>query len=50
MTVVDVYQALTEERPYRAALSTSRALEIMHDMVKQGKLCATAVELLIKVV
>jgi len=50
MTVADVYQALTEERPYRAALSTSQALEIMYGMVKQGKLCANAVELLIKVV
>lgn len=50
MTVADVYQALTEERPYRAALSTGKALEIMADMVKQGKLCAAGIELLVKVV
>jgi putative nucleotidyltransferase with HDIG domain len=30
LSVADVYEALTSERPYRAAVSSERALEILH--------------------
>ena len=36
MTVVDVYDALTTERPYHAALSTEKTLEIMGQEVQKG--------------
>jgi putative two-component system response regulator len=36
MTVVDVYDALTTERPYQGAMSTEKALEIMEQEVRKG--------------
>lgn len=34
----DIYQALTEERPYRRGLSSKEVINIMDDMVKKGLL------------
>ncbi|MBF0214936.1 MAG: HD domain-containing protein [Magnetococcales bacterium] len=34
LTVLDIYQALTEERPYRASLPHARTLEILRELVK----------------
>lgn len=36
MGCIDIYQALTEDRPYRESLSHKEALEIMNSMVKEG--------------
>lgn len=36
MTVVDIYQALTEDRPYRAKGTHKEAMDILHDMVHDG--------------
>jgi putative two-component system response regulator len=36
MTIVDVYDALTTDRPYRAALSREQALETMHKEAERG--------------
>jgi HD-GYP domain-containing protein (c-di-GMP phosphodiesterase class II) len=36
LAVADVYEALTSERPYRAALSPERALELMRPDVPEG--------------
>ncbi len=36
LTIVDVYDALTTNRPYRQASSASTALEIMRDEAKEG--------------
>ena len=41
---VDIYQALTEERPYKHGMSHEKVIEIMNDEVAQGKLDARIVE------
>ena len=38
MAVSDVYTALTEERPYRSAMSPAEALKTINDMVNNGYL------------
>jgi len=38
LACLDVYQALTEERPYRGALSHAKAMEILGELVVQGKI------------
>src|SRR5579859_581408 len=38
MTIVDIYDAVTTDRPYHKALSTEEALEIMANEVKKGRL------------
>lgn len=38
MAVSDVFQALTEDRPYRKAFTISHAVQIIEDMERQGKL------------
>ena len=38
MAVSDIFQALTEDRPYRSAFTISKALEIMQDMVEKNKI------------
>ena len=43
LAVADVYEALTADRPYRAALDPEQALAILHGDVEQGKLCADSV-------
>lgn len=36
LTVVDIFDALTTERPYKKALSPGEALQVMEDEVKRG--------------
>ena len=36
MTCLDIYQALTEERPYREGLSHEKAMEILNNMMYDG--------------
>lgn len=50
MAVVDVYQALTEERPYRTPMTQSKALDVMKEMVRAKKLCVAGVALLQEVI
>lgn len=50
MAVVDVYQALTEERPYRPPMTQRQALEVMKEMVRAKKLCVAGVALLRQVI
>jgi len=39
MTIADIYDALTaQDRPYKRAVSTSTALDILHEEAGQGKL------------
>ena len=39
MTIADIYDALTaQDRPYKKAVSTTIALDILHDEANQGKL------------
>jgi len=38
LCVADVYTALTEDRPYRAGMSTEQAMGIINDQVSAGKL------------
>ncbi|MBF0190139.1 MAG: HD domain-containing protein [Magnetococcales bacterium] len=44
LSVLDIYQALTEDRPYRAALTHTRTMEILQDLVKGGGLDPSLVE------
>ncbi|MBF0418357.1 MAG: HD domain-containing protein [Magnetococcales bacterium] len=36
LTVLDIYQALTEERPYRPSLTHRQTMEILNRLVKEG--------------
>jgi hypothetical protein len=36
LQTVDIYDALTTDRPYRKALSSERAVAILHDEVRRG--------------
>lgn len=47
MCVCDIYQALTEDRPYRSGLSSDKALAILHGMVDDGFICSDALSKLI---
>jgi HD-GYP domain-containing protein (c-di-GMP phosphodiesterase class II) len=39
MTISDIYDALTaQDRPYKRAVPPAKALDILHDEAKQGKL------------
>lgn len=42
MCVCDIYQALTEDRPYRNGLNSDKALAILHGMVDDGLICNDA--------
>ena len=44
LACVDIYQALTEERPYRKALSHNKAVGILRNMANQGLIDASIVE------
>ncbi|QGU94175.1 HD domain-containing protein [Clostridium bovifaecis] len=39
MAVCDIYQALTEDRPYRTGLNKDKAFEIMMDMASNNFIC-----------
>ncbi len=49
MACIDIYQALTENRPYKVGLSHEKTINIMRDMVEQGKIDAGIVADLDKV-
>ena len=38
MACIDIYQALTEPRPYKAPISHKKAIEMMRDMAKNNKI------------
>lgn len=38
MACIDIYQALTEKRPYKEGLSHKKAIELMKSMAKDGKI------------
>lgn len=40
LTCVDIYQALRENRPYRAGMNHAEAIVILHNMVDKGKIDA----------
>lgn len=40
LTCVDIYQALRENRPYRAGMNHAEAMVILHNMVDKGKIDA----------
>jgi HD-GYP domain-containing protein (c-di-GMP phosphodiesterase class II) len=42
MCVCDIYQALTEDRPYRNGLSQEKAFSILDEMVSDGFVCNEA--------
>lgn len=42
MCVCDIYQALTEDRPYRNGLSEEKAFSILDEMVSDGLICNDA--------
>lgn len=44
MGCLDIYQALTEDRPYREGMSHKKALKIMSDMVGTGRIDGSIVE------
>ena len=44
MACVDIYQALTEKRPYKDGMPHEKAIAIMQDMVDKGELDATIVK------
>lgn len=44
LACVDIYQALRENRPYRAGMEHSKAIAILYDMVDKGKLDKTIVK------
>lgn len=44
LAVCDIYQALTEDRPYRKGMEKSKALDIIGEMVKDKKICTSAYE------
>jgi putative two-component system response regulator len=43
MAVVDIYDALVTDRPYRKGMSTQEGIKILHEMVDEGKLDAAVV-------
>ena len=50
MTIADIYDAMTTERPYRRAMSSQEALAIMVREAGEGKIDPHAVECLIRLV
>src|SRR5690606_22787980 len=38
IAIADIYQALTEDRPYREGMDSQTAIEIMMDMADRGEL------------
>jgi len=50
LTVADIYDAVTSERPYRSALERDQAMELLREEVRAGRLDGEAVSLLDQVV
>ena len=50
MAVVDIYDALVSDRPYRKGMTNDQALEIVRQDAAEGKLDSKLVEYLIKLV
>ncbi|EHJ9979134.1 HD domain-containing protein [Vibrio parahaemolyticus] len=46
IAVADVFQALSQDRPYRGQMSQTQIAEIMDDLIEQNKLCAHVYEVL----
>lgn len=46
IAVCDIYQALTEDRPYRNGMSQEKAFKILDQMVEENNLCPKAVSYL----
>ena len=44
LTCLDIYQALTEDRPYKAGMAHKKAIGILREMVEKGELDADIVE------
>jgi len=44
MTCVDIYQALTEERPYKEGFPHNQTMQIMYDMARKGEIDMDIVE------
>ena len=44
MACIDIYQALTEKRPYKDGMPHEKAIAILQDMVDKGELDATIVQ------
>lgn len=44
MTCVDIYQALTEERPYKEGFPHNQTMQIMYDMARKGEIDGDIVE------
>ncbi len=44
MACIDIYQALTEDRPYKAGLSHAKTIAIMKSMVEEGKIDGSITE------
>ena len=44
LTCIDIYQALTEDRPYRVGISHVKAIGILEKMASQGKIDGTIVD------
>lgn len=45
LALADVFQALTEERPYRPPMSNEQAFEVMTQMATENKLCGECLSL-----
>ncbi|GFM33069.1 hypothetical protein DSM101010T_14340 [Desulfovibrio subterraneus] len=46
MQVADVFTAITEDRPYRAGMTTEQTVEVMHGLVENGALDHEVVQVL----
>ncbi|HCG7194165.1 HD domain-containing protein [Vibrio parahaemolyticus] len=46
IAVADVFQALSQDRPYRGRMSQTQIAEIMDDLIEKNKLCAHVYEVL----
>lgn len=46
IAIADVFQALSQNRPYRARMKEPEIAALMHNMVRQGKLCSEVYQIL----
>lgn len=49
MAVLDIYEALTADRPYKQGLSKAESLAILNDMETRGELCKECIDILHKI-